>query len=187
MTNRLVFTFVFLILISSCSLNYAKEENPEATVPEFIFSNSTFSRTEIGKTTMKFAAQKIERYKADGISVAKDVAFKTFSKDGEAETEGKSERVIADSQNELYVLLGGIEMNLVQDEMKIEAESLHFDRKNEQITSGLFQAVTIHKKDADITGTGFSASGISKTFQFLNDVFGTIETSEDEEESEGAS
>ncbi len=157
----------FVPILFSCSLNYEKEKNPESTTPEFVFTNAQFSRVEQEKTTMRLTAQKIEQYKNDGVSVAKNAEFSTFDKDGNDETAGSCQRISADTKNERYILLGDIKMNLISQEMKINAESLNFDKKNEQITSGTEQVVTIIRDDAEITGTGFAASGVSKTFSFF--------------------
>ncbi|MFA6937388.1 MAG: hypothetical protein WCQ67_04085, partial [Treponema sp.] len=43
----------FLILLSSCSLNYDQGTNTESSVPEFTFTNATFNRYENDKLTME--------------------------------------------------------------------------------------------------------------------------------------
>lgn len=182
---KLLAAAVLSAISAGCSLEYEKERNPEATTPEFVFRKARFSRVEEGATTMRMSADKIEQYKADGVSVAKNAEFRTFDREGNAETECSCERVSADTRGEVYVLLGAIEMNMIPQNMSISAESLRFDRKNEQITSGTEQPVTIHRDDADITGVGFSASGVSRTFSFARSVSGTIETKEDGEAANG--
>lgn len=174
-----IFSIVFAINSLSCSLNYAKEDNPESSTPEFIFNNARFSKIEKRKLKMKMEAEKIEQYKSDSFSFAKNSVFKTFNENGNEETSGKCDLVSADTNNERYMLFGNINMNLIEQEMEIFADSLNFDKKNEQITSGTEQTVKIIKKDTEITGIGFSASGVSKKFTFNKNVIGTIETDDE--------
>ena len=151
----------------SCSLEYEKEEAPESSYPEFTFTNAEFT--------------KIEKYKADSFSFAKNVEFKTFDDEGKDETSGSCDMISADTVKERYILLGDVKMDMISEDMKIEADSLNFDKKNEQITSGIDQKVTIKRNDIDMEGIGFSASGVSKTFAFDRDVAGEIETENEDE------
>lgn len=169
----LVFVFIFL---SSCSLEYEKEENPENTTPEFTFTNANFSRVEKDKKKMLIVAEKIEQYKTDSTSFAKNVKFNTFNDEEKDEIEGNCNFIFVNTINERYMLFGNIEMNMISQNMKIKAESLNFDKKNEQITSEINQKVTIRRNDIEISGIGFSASGVSKKFAFLKEVSGEIET-----------
>ena len=133
------------------------------------------------KKKIKMNAEKIEQYKADSFSFAKNVEFKTFDDEGKDETSGSCDMISADTVKERYILLGDVKMDMISEDMKIEADSLNFDKKNEQITSGIDQKVTIKRNDIDMEGIGFSASGVSKTFAFDRDVAGEIETENEDE------
>ena len=63
--------------------------------------------------------------------------------------------------------------------MLIEADSLNFNKKTEQITSGKSSEVRLKKNDIMMQGYGFSASGVSKSFSFVDTVSGTIITDDD--------
>ena len=165
----------------SCSLEYEKEEAPESSYPEFTFTNAEFTKIEKNKKKIKMNAEKIEQYKADSFSFAKNVEFKTFDDEGKDETSGSCDMISADTVKERYILLGDVKMDMISEDMKIEADSLNFDKKNEQITSGIDQKVTIKRNDIDMEGIGFSASGVSKTFAFDRDVAGEIETKNEDE------
>ena len=171
-------------LLGSCSLEYEEEANPESTTPEFVFNEANFTRVEKNSTKIRMNAEKIEQYKADAFSFAREVEFLTFTEEGEEETEGRCDMLSADTRNEKYILLGAIEIDMKKDNMKIRAESLNFDKRTEQITSGIDQKVTLTRSDADVSGYGFSASGVSRRFEFLRDAAGTIETDDGEEKSE---
>ncbi|BDC95449.1 LPS export ABC transporter periplasmic protein LptC [Treponema saccharophilum] len=178
-----------LIIIPSCSLQYAREENPESANPEFTFNNARFFRVEKNRTTMEMSAAKIEQYKTDSMSFAKDAEFRTYKDDGALETSGRCDLISADTGNERYMMFGNITVDVKSQEMTIQAESLNFDQKNEQITGGAQMPVRVTKNGTEIEGTGFSASGVSKTFSFSSAVSGTIETDdengEETEKSDG--
>ncbi len=176
---------VFLAF-TSCSLNYAKEENSEDMIPEFTFSNASFSRYEKANLTMELTAEKVEQYKTSGKSVAKQAEFHTFDAEKKPQTDGKCNIISADTKNKQYVLLGDIYLKIFSQDTEIYAESLKIDNKNEQITSGKDDEVTIAKKDTEITGKGFSASSLSNSFAFTQEVSGIIETDSQEEEKADA-
>ena len=70
--------------------------------------------------------------------------------------------------------------------MRFYANALRWNGRTEQLTSGRGDMVKIEKDDTIMRGSGFTASGISKTFSFRGNITGTIETSDEnsEEESE---
>ncbi|MCR5126162.1 MAG: LPS export ABC transporter periplasmic protein LptC [Treponema sp.] len=173
-----------LAILPSCSLDYEKEESPESSYPEFTFNNAEFTKVEKSKKKVKMNADKIEKYKADSLSFAKNVDFSTFDEDGNDDTQGSCDLISADTAKEHYILFGDVKMNMISQNMQIFADSLNFDKKNEQITSGLDQKVTIKREDIDMSGIGFSASGVSKTFAFDRDVSGFIETDEETNEKD---
>lgn len=167
---------LLLIALSSCSLDYAREESVEETNPEMIFNNAAFSRVRANRVSVSLEAEKMEQYKGGAESFAAGVAFRTFGEDGAPETEGECDLISADTKNENYYLFGNIDLRLPADKTRIFAEYLNFDKRSEQITGGSESAVSIVREDAEIVGVGFSASGVSRSFSFLRSVSGTLET-----------
>ncbi|MBR1403880.1 MAG: LPS export ABC transporter periplasmic protein LptC [Treponema sp.] len=182
------FFFVFLsaILAVSCSLNYLKGENSEDTIPEFSFKNADYTKYESSKKNVRLNAAELEQYKSDNAIFAKNAEFETYEKDGKLQTSGRCELISANTKNEVYTLYGNILLNLKKQNMKISADSLNFNKKTEQITSGKNSEVQLTKDDITMTGYGFSASGVSKSFSFIDRVEGTIQTSDDATESDEA-
>ena len=115
--------------------------------------------------------------------------FETFDKSGKEETSGRCQLIAANTNKEIYTLYGDIQLNLTKQDMKISADSLNFNKKTEQITSGMNSEVKLVKKDISMSGYGFSASGVSKSFTFTDRVDGTINTKDEpaQEESGGDS
>ena len=171
--------------LCACSLDYGKSVSVEDTIPEFRFTDASFSRYEDNKPTMEVQAKKIEQYKNDGAAYILDARFKTFDDKGTLDTEGFCELLSADSKNEQYTMFNNIYVQLYSQDLKIRAETLRFDGNTEQLTSRRDEDVIIEKKDTVITGRGFSASAVSKSFYFEDAVDGTVTTTDDvAEESE---
>ncbi len=168
----------------SCSLNYGTEQSSEETVPEFSFKNAVFNRYENGSTALSLEADKLEQYKSDGSSYAQNAKFKTYSKTGELDTEGFCQLLASNTKNKEYSLFNGISINIYSQDLKLQAQSLHFDGKTEQLTSAKDEAVTIERKNTIIEGKGFSASAVSKTYSFISQVSGTITDNSSDTETE---
>jgi len=185
--KKVILLTILFLTFFSCSLNYGTEQNPESSVPEFTFSQVAFIRYEDNKMSMDLTAEKLEQYKNDGSSFAKNAYFKTYDKDGILDTDGFCGLLSVNSKNEIYSLFDGISIKIYSQELSITADSLRFNAKTEQLTSGIDQTVTISKKDTSVSGTGFSASGVSRQYSFSNKIEGTViekdrENVENEEE-----
>ncbi|MBQ3965506.1 MAG: LPS export ABC transporter periplasmic protein LptC [Treponema sp.] len=175
-----------ICILTSCSLDYGKSVNVEDSIPEFRFSEARYSQYEDNKQTLELAAERIEQYKSDGSSYARKASFKRYDEKGQVETEGSCDLLSADTKNELYLLFDNIYMHLHSQDLKIKAKSLRFDAKTEQITCGADDEVSIEKKDTLISGKGFSASGVSKTFSFADTISGKVTTQEENSGKEAA-
>ncbi len=176
-----VFTFITLLICQGCSLNYGTEQNSEAKVAEFTFTNASFIRYEENKMSINLKAEKLEQYKTDGSSYAKNAEFKTYDKDGVLDTDGFCSLLAADTKNETYSLFDGISVHIYSKEMLIKANTLHYNGKTEQLTSGIDEDVTIERKDTSVTGTGFAASGVNRQFSFSKNITGTVKEKQDSE------
>lgn len=177
---RRLFPLLAAAVVWGCSLDYGKTASVEDVVPEFLFTDVQFSRYEDNAVTVEIAAERIEQYKSDGASYARRATFKTFDGEGTLDTEGSCNLLAANTQDELYLMFDDISLILHTQDMRIFADVLKYNGKNEQITSGRDDEVSIEKKDTVITGCGFSSSGVSKSFSFLGQVTGDI-TADDEE------
>ncbi len=184
---KTVFILIWTGFFLSCSLNYGTEQSSESTVPEFSFKNAVFNRYEDGTPSISLQAEKLEQYKSDGSSYAQNAKFKTYSKSGELDTEGFCQLLASNTNDREYSLFNGISLNIYSQDLKLQAQSLHFNGKTEQLTSDRNDTVTIERKNTVIQGKGFSASAVSKTYSFENQVSGTIkDDSSDAEEQNQA-
>ena len=168
-----------LILLTSCSLKYSETVNSEDKVPEFVFEDTKMIRYENRKATLEVSAASLEQYKNTNETYGKDISFISYDKDGKVETEGSCGTIYADTQKKLYELYDDINLYNAAEKMRFYANALRWNGRSEQLTSGRSDMVKIEKDDTIMRGSGFSASGISKTFSFRGNITGTIETNDD--------
>ncbi len=173
-----------VLLSFSCSLKYDETVNVEEKVPEFVFQDTSMVRSEDNKITFEMKAGVLEQYKKSSETFAKDVSFKAYDDKGAVSTEGECGLLFSDTDKKLYELYDDIKLYNRSDNTNFFAEILRWNEKNEQLTSGRGEMVKIEKEGTVMRGTGFSASGISKTFSFRGTVSGDIETKENQEKVE---
>ena len=118
----------------------------------------------------------VEQYKTDSVSFAENASFKTYDDSGKEKALGKCVLISADIDNGIFVMLGNIELDLPSDNIKIIAESLKMNKKTEQIVSRSGSSVLLQKDGVEISGKGFCASGASKSYAFMQNVSGSIDT-----------
>ena len=174
----------FLIFGISCSLKYDQTVNAEETNPEFVFTHAKMIRYKKGEESVKVFADSIEQYKDSDITYGKNVSFTTYDDEQKVETEGSCGYLYADSENEIYELYDGIKLYNKAQNTNFFANMLKWNGKTEQLTGGKRDNAKIEKDGTVIYGTGFSASGVSKTYSFSGTVSGEIEAKDKETEEQ---
>jgi LPS export ABC transporter protein LptC len=165
---------------AGCSLKYSEDiRNAEDSVPEFVFSDADFTRYENKKNTVSMHARKLEQYKGGDKTYADDIRFVMKDKDGKVDTEGSCGLLAADSGTQKYSLYSNIQIFNHARSVRIHADQLRWNGKNEQLTSGRNDTITIIKEGTTIRGSGFSASGVSNEFAFTGAVSGTVDTNDE--------
>lgn len=175
--------FFITFAFCSCSLKYNNNESAEEKIPEFVFSDASFSRYENNKKTLNLSAQTLEQYKDGKSTFAKDVTFQTYDKKGEEETSGQAGYLAMDTKEGMYKLFDDISIESKKDELTVKASALKWNEKTEQLSSSKADVVTLEKDGTTIRGVGFSASGVSKKYSFEKNVSGTIHTKDNNEDS----
>ena len=171
------------ILLLSCSLKYSDTADVDDIVPELSFTNTKITRYEDDRVTVEMSADSVEQYKDSSESYAQNLSFTAYDSDNEIATKGSCGYLFADTSRELYELFSGIELYNYSDNTNFFADILRWNKKTEQLTSGVNSVVKVEKDDTIMEGKGFAASGISKTFSFSGGVTGDIDTSDNKSEA----
>ena len=149
---------------------------------------------------MVLDADILEQYQNDGALYDSQVFFTTYNKEGELSAEGRSQMISANNSDELYALLGQVEIQSFEEDLVIQSDSLSWDGKAEQLVTGALDTIELKKNSKaeaassqdgeqssscmELTGTGFSASGSTMDFQFTGAVSGKIYTNKTEGQGE---
>ena len=172
-------SFVFLVIavfsITACSLKYDEIVNAEESNPEFVFNHAKLVRYEKAQEKVVVQADNIEQYKDSSITYGRNVKFLTYDQNHKLETEGSCGYLYADTDAEIYELYDGIKLFSKVQNTNFYADMLKWNGKTEQMTGGRKDTAKLEKDGTVIYGTGFSASGISKSFTFAGSVSGEIE------------
>ncbi len=183
--GRFFLLFLWGIFLCSCSLTYQSEEPEVAHIPELVFSDARYMRYQEGKVSLVLEAAHLEQYQEDDALYGSQVHFSTYNDEGMLSAEGSSQLISADSSSEVYALLGQVEIKSFEENLILQAQSLHWNGKTEQLVTGASDILEIKKGTAEgesdstsieLTGTGFSASNVTMDFQFTGPVSGTIYT-----------
>jgi len=189
MIGRISSVVFFLLLFVSCSLKYTEEEVSVKGIPEIVFTNAKYLRYEEGIVSAKLYSDELEQYRNDNALYGKNVFFNTFDKSGIISAEGSCDFLSANTSNDKYTLLDNIKIKSFENNIEINAQSLKWDGKTEQLISGSDDSVTIIKDSSSqddeknsnskmiIQGSGFSASGLTRSFKFEKNISGIIKSS----------
>ncbi|MCQ2241004.1 MAG: LPS export ABC transporter periplasmic protein LptC [Treponema sp.] len=168
---------------ASCSLKYDEPVNTTDISPELQFTKVDYKRYKDKKLDTEIKADVLERYRNDGSAYAKNAEFYAWNSDAELTTEGSCALLGIDTNNDIYTLFNSIFLHNIDQNFQLKATNLKWNGKTEQLTSGKDDMVYLVRDDIEIEGTGFSASGISRSFSFENSVSGIIITEDDETEN----
>ncbi len=162
--------------LSSCSLQYEKATDTKDSVPEIIFTNVKFSRYERNTQKLSLTSSKLEEYKSDGAYFAENAEFSTWDSKGNLDTEGSCGLIGILPKENTYTLLKGVQIENNSQNMKISAETMQWNDQTEQLIFAKDDLVHFVHGDLELTGKGFSASGVSGRFEFEGPVEGAIFT-----------
>ena len=184
MKKSVLILSAFTLLFASCSLKYGMQTYDDSNIPEFTFKDATFSRYKSGQIQMELNAKKMEQYKDGKSTYAKDLSFTIKDDEGNITTKGSCGLLASNTGTEIYSLYDDISIENLKEQMQFLAHTLRWNGKTEQLISNKTDIVTIKKGNTTIQGSGFSASGITKSFAFTGVVTGSIQENNENEPSE---
>lgn len=174
--RKIIFFLSFLIVLTTgCSVTYTEPPFVEDKIPEFVFQNASMSRFHNNQLITDIEAEFLEQYRNTSNSYGKNVTFNSYE-DGQLETSGSCGYISANGDLEVYELFDNIQLENHTEGVKVFADGLKYNGKTEQLTSGKGDSVTIENETTSLRGTGFAASGVSKSYSFSGNVIGSIKT-----------
>lgn len=189
---------IYFLMLLSCSLNYSNDEDFSEKAPEIIFNNLSLFSVENQQLKTSLKAEVFEQYSKDNIMYAKNTSFTLYNSKNEIETEGSCGILEVNRDKDIYTLLSNVIISAYEQDMKISANAIKWDNKTEQLVSNADEYVSLTSglerlsdkyaspsssgnSTINLQGGKFSASGVSRTYQFDSPIEGSIITKESNE------
>lgn len=167
----------------SCSLQYDQTTYAEGYIPELMFNNAEYTRYENYERKVQLKAEKLEQYKDTGAAYGQTVSFCAWN-NNELDTEGNCHYLSINTKDQIYTLFTDILIKNYGQDMEIQAQNLKWNNNTEQLTAGTGETVSIRHEGLILEGSGFAASGITKSYSFDYDVEGVYDDSPQSEDSD---
>ncbi|MCI6953666.1 MAG: LPS export ABC transporter periplasmic protein LptC [Candidatus Treponema excrementipullorum] len=186
-----LFLFVWVgICFFSCSLEYKEEEVSTSNIPEIIFNDAHYKKYEDGSLRVELTASQLEQYQKDSYLYGTDARF-TGYREGKPSLEGQSSAFAGDIAAENFTLVGGAQVSSLEDNTVFKSENIKWQGSSRQVTTGVSDMTEIFKEETDgevslieVAGQGFSASGISQSYEFGGPVTGKLYIKKENEVTE---
>lgn len=178
---------VLYIFLISCTFNYRDEALSGDSAPEMVMRNAEASRYEQAEKSVVFNAAILEVYDADRVWAAEQVSFVEYANDGTGiiELEGNAGLLLLDDKEGLYTLGNGTEFFIRDDGLRMRASDLQWVKKLHRLYGPETGMVEIIKDDGStVSGTGFFANTLSRSYLFKDNFSGVIITGSDDEDGE---
>jgi LPS export ABC transporter protein LptC len=165
---------------SACSLSgYAPESASGGEAPPTArFTDYSHTVVERGKKMLELKASSAELYDESKKTVLSDVVFSEFDPDtGELVSLGKADSAIYHTDTKDAEFSGSVLLESKRQDAVLQGEYLRWIDKEKRLEGRLDRTVTISRADGSkVSGAGFEAFALSRSFSFRESVEGRIES-----------
>ncbi len=159
--------------LTACSFNYS-EGSGSSVPPDMTFSRTKATRYSDGKKTMEITAESLEIYNPEKIWAGERISFTEYQENGKEPNSSSAGLMLLDEKNEVYTLGDGVVFNLPEDNMKVKAGDLRWNKKEGFLSSPVDGSVEIESGGITAGGTGFFADTKDRTYRFSRAVSGKM-------------
>lgn len=146
-----------------------------------ILTEAGIKRVEGGNIAVDVKSEYLEYYSGDNTWAGLETEFVSYDESGNIDIEGHAEEFAADLDNEEYIFISPVEVQVVKENLGIKAPRLKISGETNSIAGSPNDMVYIEGEDSVIEGRGFVMDSLTGEFQFLSDVSGTMGKTEDAE------
>jgi LPS export ABC transporter protein LptC len=166
--------------LSACSLSgYAPESvSGEEAPPTARFTDYSHTVVERGKKMLELKASSAELYEESKKTVLADVVFSEFDPDtGELVSLGKADSAVYHTDTKDAEFSGSVVLESKRQDAILQGEYLRWIDKEKRLEGRLDRTVTVSRADGSrVSGAGFEAFALSRSFSFRESVEGRIES-----------
>jgi LPS export ABC transporter protein LptC len=174
---------VAAIGLSACSLaGYVSQSESEGEAPPTArFVDYSHTVVERGKKMLELKASTAELYEDSKKTLLEGVVFSEFDPDtGELVSFGKADRAVYHADTKDAEFSGSVLLESKRQDAVLQGEYLRWIDKDKRLEGRLDRTVTISRADgSSVSGAGFEASALRRSFSFRESVEGIIQSKAD--------
>jgi LPS export ABC transporter protein LptC len=170
--------------LSACSLaEYVSQTESSEELPTARFTDYSHTVVERGKKRLELTASTAELYEASKKTVLAGVTFSEYDPDsGELVSRGKADSAVYHTDTKDAEFSGSVVLESKRQDALLRGEFLRWIDKDKRLEGRLDRTVTISRSDgSSVSGAGFEASGLNRSFSFRDSVEGVIVSKESAE------
>jgi LPS export ABC transporter protein LptC len=171
------------LALPACSLDgySAPDEAEEEELPTARFTDYSHTVVERGRKRLELKASTAELYDASKKTVLVDVAFSEYDPDdGELVSLGKADLAVYHTDTKDAEFSGSVTLESKRQDAILRGEYLRWIDKDKRLEGRLDRTVTISRADGSfVSGAGFEASGLKRSFSFRESVEGMVASKEE--------
>jgi len=164
----------------ACSIaGYAAQDKvDDEELPIARFTDYSHTVVERGKKMLELKASSAALYETSKKTVLSDVSFSEYDPDtGELVSRGKADGAVYHTDTKDAEFSGSVLLESKRQDAILGGEFLRWIDKEKKLEGRLDRTVTISRADGSfVSGAGFEASGLNRSFSFRESVEGLIES-----------
>ena len=165
--RRLIPFAIVIFLLSSCSfVDEDETEHAKEARPDIILENTSYTLGQAGERPVRIASERMAFWNSEERAETGRMAFYQEDEEGETALRGRADRAVVDTGEKIIELYGNVIFLSEDGDMRIEAEDLVFDSKNNTLVSE--GTVYVSSEDGTFQGEGFTADLVSSTYTFTS-------------------
>ena len=132
---------------------------------DMILENGTFTLYQERESPIEFSARTVSFYEADSTAELDDMSFRQISEDGSTSIEGSADHGQLDTENEIMVLSGSVQLISNRDSMQIIADGhITFNTRTQEVEAE--GKVSVQKEDISFNSSHFYGNLLSESYSF---------------------
>jgi LPS export ABC transporter protein LptC len=171
------------VLFAACSLaGYApRGTEGEPELPTLVFTDYSHTVVVKGKRNFELKAARAEVYETSKRTVLTDVIFSEYDPDtGELLSLGRADGAVYHTDSKDAEFSGNVRLESKKQDAVLQGEYLRWIDKGKRLEGRLDRIVTISRADGSrVSGAGFEADALHRSFSFRDGVEGRIEPKAD--------
>lgn len=178
MTRFVIGALLCCLTVLSCSFDYGADLDDDSlldSTPSLHMVNLRHMVVREGKTIMVIEAGEVKVFDRQNRREMQTIRFFQYDSDGELSAEGRAVRAVQDIQTEDVTFEGTVVVDIIKDEISIEAPWLQWKSSTKQFLGKPEEQIVLNRKNGTrIEGRGMILDTLERSLSFTGGISGTI-------------